>query len=190
MKKLTKLGVSFLITGSLVACNSASNITETILATNYEKNTVTYQKPGAAVSLVNSQVNLDAAGVQYEIDFTINSRYSSGDMSVSVKSSDGLYIVGGDSVVKETLINGDISFPYTVTATESGRYYLYAVVSVESNGVKRSRALTLIVQVGEEGEINVSKKVNSNKVTQKRSESQEKTFGEPVGLKADEVIIQ
>ena len=115
IKKLTKLYTGLLFVTSIVGCNSASSINETVLATHYDKNTVSYQKQGAAVSLVNRQVNLDAAGVKYEVDLAINSKYSSGNMTVSIKSSEGLYIVGSQTDVEETLIKGSISSPLTVT---------------------------------------------------------------------------
>lgn len=190
MKKLTKLYTGLLFVTSIVGCNSASSINETVLATHYDKNTVSYQKQGAAVSLVNRQVNLDAAGVQYEVDLAINSKYSSGNMTVSIKSSEGLYIVGSQTDVEETLIKGSISIPLTVTASESGRYYLYAVVNAESNGVKRSRALTLIVQVGDQAKAAVDKLINGSKISLKENSESIKTFGDPVSLKADEEIIQ
>lgn len=119
-------------------------------ANDYVKSVVEYKKPGADISLNDQQVNLQVSGVQYAINIDLNSGYDSGQLTLSVVASDGLYIVGGDVAPVVALGSGIISLPYTVIAAEDGRYYLYLNASVEKNGVVSGRALTLIVQVGDE----------------------------------------
>ena len=190
MKTMTKLCFSGLLVATLASCQADSNVNNVVTADSYTKNVpMAHGKPGASVSLVNSKVNLANAGVQYSINLGIDSRYSSGKMEVEVSSSEGLQIVSGNTHIQETLTKGAITFPYEVTATENGRYYLYAVVKTESNGVKSFRALTMIVQVGEQGE---TKKTETNKKTPNKKDvtNKDKTFGAPILSKADEEIIQ
>jgi len=190
MKTITKLCFSGLLVATLASCQADSNVNNVVTADSYTKNIpMAHGKPGASVSLVNSKVNLANADVQYSINLGIDSRYSSGKMEVDVSSSEGLQIVSGDTDIQETLTKGAMTFPFEVTATENGRYYLYAVVKTESNGVKSFRALTMIVQVAEHGE---TKKTETNKKTPNKKDvtNKDKTFGAPILLKADEEIIQ
>jgi len=186
MKKLTILSLSSLILMGLVACQSESSLSQ--VASNYTKNETTYQKQGALVTLVNSQVDLAAAGIKYSIDFAINSGYDSSEMALSFSSSPGLYIVDGDTDIKQTLLKGKTSFPFEVTANETGRYYIYAIIKAKHNGVNSTRSLTLIVQVGEQAKSGTSTTTQKGNATKKQPSK--KTFGEPVLLPANEDIIQ
>ncbi|GHB69839.1 hypothetical protein GCM10008107_18990 [Psychrosphaera saromensis] len=188
MKILSILCLTSLVAVGVSACQTESNITDAVAADSYTKNTTTYQKQGSAVSLLNSKVSLAEAGVPYLIDLAIDSKYSSGDMEIKVSASDGLSIVSGTTEINARLSNGVTTFPFEVSATEVGRYYLYAVVKTQSNGMKSGRALTLIVQVGEE-----EKSIKSTPVkTKKKGANQTDdapTFGAPVVLPANEEII-
>jgi len=190
MKKLTILCLSGLVAMAVSGCQSESTVSNVISTASYTKNTTTYQKQGSAVSLVNSKVTLAEAGVQYSIDLAINSKYSSGEMTATVSSSDGLSIVSGTTDINATLSKGNMTFPFEVIATEAGRYYVYAVVTTQSNGMKSSRALTLIVQVGEEEKSSKSTPVKTKKGSVKQTGDSETTFGAPVVLPANEEIIQ
>jgi hypothetical protein len=189
MKKLTMLCLSGFVAMAVSGCQSESTVSNVISAASYTKNTTTYQKQGSAVSLLNSKVSLAEAGVPYLIDLAIDSKYGSGDMEIKVSASDGLSIVSGTTEINATLSKGNMTFPFEVSATEVGRYYLYAVVKTQSNGMKSGRALTLIVQVGEE-----EKSIKSTPVkTKKKGANQTDdapTFGAPVVLPANEEIIQ
>ena len=66
----------------------------------------------------------------------MDSGYVGGDMALSVSASDGLYIIGGDTTATKTLIKGVVNNVYQVMATETGRYYIYVNVSVQSGGGK------------------------------------------------------
>lgn len=189
MKKLTMLCLSGLVAVAVSGCQSESTVSNVISADSYTKNVVGYQKQGAAVSLVNSKVSLANAGVQYSIDLAINSKYNSGEMEVTVTSSEGLNIISGTTAIKETLIKGEMTFPFEVTAEEDGRYYLYAAVKTQSNGKTSARALTLIVQVGEQEKTSKGTPAKTKKGKQVEN-ADETTFGEPVLSPASEEIIQ
>lgn len=187
MKKLMLLCLSAVVAVSIAGCKGSATLNDVVVANDYVKNVSPYQKQGSAVSLVSSQVNIAASGVQYAIDLTIDSQYSSGDMQVNITTSEGLYIINGSTDVAQSLIKGNITLPFVVTASEEGRYYIYANVQTESNGVKSFRALTLIVQVGEtKAETKVLLKQNPKQV----NDESEKIFGDVVPMKADEEIIQ
>lgn len=143
-----KILILSVVTLLLVACKSSQDHVR--VATDYIARPVVYQKPGASVSLRDSQVNLDVSGVQYAVDVDIGSAYSDGKLLLDVHASDGLHIVGGDTELVMTLSQEIITLPYVLIAERDGRYYLYLNATVERDGQKRSRALTLIVQVGEE----------------------------------------
>jgi len=186
MKYVLNLGLGFLMFG-LVGCQGSANSSVVKVANQYVKSQPTYQKPGAAISLVNSKVNIADVNVSYAIDLTINSGYSSGDLELSVFTSDGLELVDGETEVVQTLSKGEIVFPYTVSAAEEGRYYLYANAKVtDSLGKKSFRALTLIVEVG--GDVGYTKKTSVQEKN-KQATSETLTFGEPVAMPMQEEII-
>lgn len=192
MKKLILLCLSVFIVISVAGCKDSVNLNNIIEANDYVKNTSSYQKQGAAIFLENSQVNIDSSGVQYAIDLNLNSKYSSGEMQVNVSTSEGLYIVKGSSDVIQTLTQGNIPLSYVVTASEDGRYYIYANVKIESNGVKSFRSLTLIVQVGgtqTNARLSISSaQKQSSKV--REVAGPETIFGDVVPMKAKEEVIQ
>lgn len=186
MKYVLNLGLSFLLIG-LVGCQGATNSAVVKVANQYVKSQPTYQKPGAAVSLVNSKVNISDVNTSYAINLTINSGYNSGDLELSVFTSEGLELVDGETEVVEILSRGEMVFPYTVNAAEEGRYYLYANAKVtDSLGTKSFRALTLIVEVGEG-----SGYTKESSVQEKSSKTTTKTltFGKPVPMSMEEEII-
>jgi len=186
MKYVLNLGLSFLLVG-LVGCQGTTNSTVVKVANQYVKSQPTYQKPGAAISLVNSKVNIADVNVSYAIDLTINSGYNSGDLELSVFTSDGLELVDGETEVAQTLSRGEIVFPYTVSAAEEGRYYLYANAKVtDSLGTKSFRALTLIVEVGEGSGYT---KESSIQEKNSKTTTETLTFGEPVPMSMQEEII-
>lgn len=69
-------------------------------------------------------------------------------MEVTVTSLEGLNIISGTTAIKETLVKGEMTFPFEATTEDDGHYYLYVVVKIQSKGKKSARALTFIVQVG------------------------------------------
>lgn len=133
---------------ALTACGKDSGSVR--VATDYLAAKLAYSKPGARISLKNSQVNLEVAGVEYAIDIHLLSGYSGATLSLDVSASEGLFIVTGDTSPSVTLHRGGVNFPYSVTASKPGRHYIYMNAKVESEGRMSGRALTFVVQVGEE----------------------------------------
>ena len=192
MKNLIILCLSAFIALNLVACKGSTAINDVVVANDYVKNTSSYQKRGAAISLESSQVNIASSGVQYIINLNLNSKYSSGEMQVSLNTSEGLYIVKGTKELTQTLTKGNIPLSYVVTASEDGRYYIYANVNIESNGVKSFRSLTLIVQVGG---AQTNARLSTSSAQKQSSKVREVTgpetiFGDVVPMKAKEEVIQ
>jgi len=174
---------------SLFACQSSVN-TEQVSVSNqsYVKNKVAYQKQGAALVLVNSQVNLEETETEYAIDLSIFSQYNSGNLTLTVAASEGLELIEGDTTVEQPLSKGTLVFPYTVSAAEAGHYYLKAQAQVvDANGKKSLRALALIVEVGEGKGYTKNKSVEEK--TSKTTVEKTTTFGDPVILQMTEEII-
>ncbi|MFT6189671.1 MAG: hypothetical protein ACJATV_001641 [Granulosicoccus sp.] len=175
MKYISLVSVGVVAILSLIGCK------EVRVATDYIQRENTYTKPGANVVLESSQVNLAVAGAQYAINAVLLSGYNSGDVTLSVSSSEGLYIVGGDVNPAMTLTKGKINCPYTVIAAEKGRYYLYMNAKVEKDGQVEHTALVFIVQVGEED------KIDGKQSSQKASSGNDSGV---ISLPAHEEIIR
>jgi len=168
---------------SLLGCQGSVHPTK-VDASNYIKNKTHYQDPGAAFSLVNSQVNLSNSGVEYAIDLGIYSGYQSGELTLSVSASKGLELVDGETVIEQALSESVLTFPYTVMASEIGRYYLYANAEVkDSNGRMSFRSLTLIIQVGES---TTTTKTVINGISQKTTEKT--TSDKTISMSLEETI--
>jgi len=190
MKYFLMLCLSIFTLINVTACQGSLSGDEVVIADNYVKYKRQYQKQGAALHLVNSQVNIVTAGVQYAIDLDIKSRYNSGNITLSVSASEGLYIVDGNINTERSLSKGSMSFPYVIIASEAGRYYIRAKAKVEEdNGKESFRALTMIVQVGEE----TSYEENTNTFQKNNANTIESTdttiFEAPVSMPAEERII-
>lgn len=211
--KLLFLSFFLLVLLALAGCQNSTDVDSHAIriAENYTKHKMRYQKPGASLYLVNSQVNIATAGVQYAVDLDIYSFYPSGSIELAVKPSKGLHIVDGDTLAEQELSKGSMTFPYVIIAEESGRYYLHAKAKIESDDTKSFRSLSMIVEVGAEDSyeentktINpLSKGAAESSTTDKNSLEQNFSLGEgdkegdtentiygaPVILKADEVIV-
>jgi hypothetical protein len=114
MKVLILLSVTLLFVFTLLGCKGG--VQSVRVAQDYVKQPAAYQKPGAALVLQNSQVNLEVAGAEYAVDVGIVSGYASGDMLLSVTASNGLHIVSGDTQSNVNLTAGNINQSYTLIA--------------------------------------------------------------------------
>ncbi|MGH1487482.1 MAG: hypothetical protein ACRBCI_14805 [Cellvibrionaceae bacterium] len=151
--------------------------TEVLKATHYSKHAPAYAKPGANIALENRQVNLEFSGLQYAIDIDLLSGYDSGELTLSVKASEGLYILEGDLNPTMTLTKGIINLSsYNIMASKLGRYYIYVNAKVEKDNNISARALTFIVQIGDETTHSVSQKSDATNGV--------------ISMPAKEVIIQ
>ena len=147
---------------SLSACGDRIEPTQTQRAEHYIQQSLTHAKPGAALALTNSQVNLPLASVQYAVNVDINSDYAEGDMALSVSTSDGLFLIEGELTQVVPLKKGVIRLPYELFAVQSGRYYLYINATINKGNKTTARAMALIVQVGEEQQKTVNDRNNSH----------------------------
>ncbi|TBR38141.1 hypothetical protein CBF23_012915 [Marinomonas agarivorans] len=182
-KPITALLVVLVLCG----CQQKVDLAKVVVADDYIKSSLSYRKQGALVALNNDQVNLEAAGVQYAIDLSMLSGYDSGKMTVSITPSKGLYILDGNQHTTRPLVKGKIKLPYIVSASQEGRYYLYANVSIEHGGKNTARALTLIVQVGETATRKTQLAIDESEVNRKQDGSVNETI---ILLPATEEIIQ
>jgi hypothetical protein len=153
MKAIKCLGIFFSVL-LLNACGQG--LSSAGVATDYVSKAPTYNKSGAKVDLQSGQVNVEMAGLYYAIDIHMLSDYAGALMTLEVSPSEGLSIVSGNLNPTITLNKGVINFPYTVIASEVGRYYIYMNAKIEQGGKMVGRSLTFIVQVGEEVKVETS----------------------------------
>lgn len=107
-------------------------------------------KPGAAVSLKNSEPLFVAVPGTYEYPLALLSSVREGKMRVDVSTSEGLAIVSSAQHFEFALQErGDYSLPLVIKASKEGRFYIQLQVSVIIGEQRSSRALAAIVQVGE-----------------------------------------
>lgn len=136
-------------------------------------------KPGAAVSLKNSEPLYAAVPGVYEYQLQLLSPSHEGKMTVDVSTSDGLVIVSSAHHFEFELQEGsEYSLPLTLNAGAEGRFYIQLHVSITVNGQSSSRVIAAILQVGPSA-------VKAQKAAAKNSEQD----AEPViSLPAQETI--
>lgn len=107
-------------------------------------------KPGAAVSLKNSEPLYAAVQGVYEYQLQLLSPSHEGKMTVEASTSDGLVIVSSARHFEFELQEGrEYSVPLTLNASAEGRFYIQLHVSITSDGQTSSRVIAAILQVGE-----------------------------------------
>ncbi len=107
-------------------------------------------KPGAAVSLKNTEPLYSAAPGVYEYHLQLLSPGHEGKMTVDVSASDGLAIVSSERHFEfELQKGGEYPVPLTINASAEGRFYIQLHVSITANGQSSSRVIAAILQVGE-----------------------------------------
>ena len=110
-------------------------------------------KPGAEVSLRENPVHRLEPGVAADVDLGLSASYNLGEMTVTLNTSEGLFILEGATHYAFPLRdNGDYSLPLRLMAAEPGRYYVRIQVVVDYQGRQTTRALSAIVQVGPDTE--------------------------------------
>lgn len=107
-------------------------------------------KPGAAVSLKNSQpLFLTKTGI-YEYGIDLLSRFSAGLMTVTVSSNSTVELISTQSQFEFSPdASGEYHIPLTIHVREPGRHYIQLHISLNEIDRVSTRALTAIVQVGE-----------------------------------------
>lgn len=106
-------------------------------------------KPGASVSLANTQpIVLPTTGMQ-QIELVLQSARHEGEMSISVASSDGMSVDSTTNTFHFSLVEqGEYRLPITLYVAQEGRHYVRLNISVTSQGTSEKRAISAIVQVG------------------------------------------
>lgn len=107
-------------------------------------------KPGAAVSLKNSEPLYAAAPGVYEYQLLLLSPNHKGKMTVDASTSDGLTIVSSARHFEfELQEGGEYSVPLTINASAEGRFYIQLHISIAADGQTSARVIAAILQVGE-----------------------------------------
>lgn len=109
----------------------------------------TATKPGASVSIRNTQpIVLNSVGL-HDIELVLNSPGYPGTISVSVTSSKGVSILSTTAPVLFPLTeNGEYRLPISASIEQEGRHYIRLNVAVTSNDITEKRVVSAIVQVG------------------------------------------
>jgi hypothetical protein len=106
-------------------------------------------KPGAAVSLKNTEPFYAPAPGIYEYQLQLASPHHTGKMIVDVSTSDGITIVSSERRFEFVLQEGgEYKLPLTLNAGAEGRFYIQLQVSTVVAGQTSMRAITAILQVG------------------------------------------
>lgn len=110
-------------------------------------------KPGAAVSLKNTQPLFVSTPGVLDFQLALISPVADGKMSVDIAASDGLSIVSRerhfDFELNET---GEYLIPISVSAETEGRFYIHLHTSITVDDHSSSRSLAAILQVGARAE--------------------------------------
>jgi hypothetical protein len=140
----------------------------------------TFVKPGAAVSLKNTEPLYASVPGIYEYQLQLLSANHDGKMTVDVSTSDGLAIVSSAHHFEFELQEGsEYRVPLTINASSEGRFYIQLHVSITANGQPSSRVIAAILQVG-------ALAVKAQKAATVKSASQE--AGTVISLPAQETI--
>ncbi len=123
-----------------------------------------YQKPGAPINITHNVARV-AVGEIAEINATLSTTLTGGEMEVSITLDDGLesHTTLGD-LVKFTLSDTQKEFPlnFRVSAQKDGIYYIRLLAKVDEGSGARMRALAIPVYVG-----NAQLKLKSKQVIMK-----------------------
>lgn len=107
-------------------------------------------KPGAAVSLRNSELLYVAGPGVYEFQLELVSTNHDGKMVVEASATDGLTILSSTHDFEfELSERGGYTVPLVINAAKEGRFYIQLKVSIASGQATSSRVIAAIVQVGE-----------------------------------------
>lgn len=167
--------------GSHIKPDSASSPVEqaAVEKQNMNQHKTHRTKPGANVSLQDNLVHRLEPGIDAEILVALAASYNEGDMMVHLHTSDGLLLVAGATQYTFSLReDGSYVMPLRLVAHEPGRYYVHLQVSIIHDGRQSARALSAIVQVGDEAK--------GMGVAQEK----QKHVDDVIQLPADETIIQ
>lgn len=137
-------------------------------------------KPGAAVSLKNTEPLYAPGPGVFEYQLQLVSSKHAGKMTVEVSTSDGVTIVSPERQFEFVLQeSGEYRLPLTLNANSNGRFYIQLHVSTAVEGQTSARAIAAILQVGEP----------MVKVQKTASRSSADKTGAVISLPAQETIL-
>lgn len=135
----------------LVGCEgftSSENSATTVAKTQQESPKST-GKPGAAVSLKQSNAFYFAEPGLLDLGLQLVTPLSSGNMQVDVVSGRGVGLHSAQSHYEFTLESDTVySVPLRVQVNNEGRFYINLHINVMRNGKLENKVLTVIVHVG------------------------------------------
>jgi len=106
-------------------------------------------KPGAAVSLKNTEPLYARVPGVYEYQLQLVSPLHTGKMIIDASTSNGITIVSPERHFEFVLQEGsEYKLPLTLNASAEGRFYIQLHVSIVAYGKTSVRAISAIVQVG------------------------------------------
>ncbi|MGV8837433.1 hypothetical protein [Cellvibrio sp.] len=107
-------------------------------------------KPGAAISLKNSEPLYAAVPGVHEYQLQLLSPNHEGKMTVDVSTSEGLALVSSAHHFEfELHEGGEYRVPLTINASAEGRFYIQLHIAITADGEASSRVIAAILQVGE-----------------------------------------
>ncbi|HEX7762296.1 MAG TPA: hypothetical protein VF433_01605 [Cellvibrio sp.] len=139
--------------GSSALGNSEAPQVQPPAATNVQAHVSSVQKitmkPGASVSLANTQpIVLPTIGM-HQIELVLQSARHEGEMTISVASSDGMSVDSATNTFHFPLVEqGAYRLPITLYVAREGRHYVRLNVSTTSGGTNEKRVISAIVQAG------------------------------------------
>jgi len=162
----------------LIACKQESISKEMQPSAGQTEHRHSPGKPGASVSLKNSQpLFLSKTGV-YEYGIDLLSGFSTGLMTVTVSSNGTIELISTQSQFEFSPdASGEYHIPLKIHVREPGRHYIQLHVSLNETDRVSTRALTAIVQVGE-----------SSPKLQKAAQASSKPADGVISLPAQETI--
>lgn len=108
-------------------------------------------KPGAQIRLATNAIHKAKAGVVSDISLVLVTPYIEGQLSVVVSASEGLALVSDVTDFSFVLdADTDYAIPLKILAQEDGRYYVHMKVNLDVKGRRTFRALSAIIQVGQD----------------------------------------
>lgn len=110
----------------------------------------TVAKPGASVSIKNPQPLVVSGVGVHQLTIVVASPSYPGAINIRLSGSDGLQLLSSPQDFRfELNEQGEYQLPVTVNAQSEGRHYVRLHVAIAQGEQLETRAVSLIVQVGE-----------------------------------------
>lgn len=107
-------------------------------------------KPGASVILKDTKPLYAATPGIYEYSIVLLSSYVSGEMIVDISTSDDISFLSSNRHFEFSMQpQAEYKVPLTLDVNKEGRFYIQLHVSITADGQHATRAIAVILQVGE-----------------------------------------